>query len=155
MKWVKMNQEKKVMIAGTFDLIHPGHIALIKEASKLGAVTAIIGTDNIVYKLKGRKPVIPEEQRVFMVSQLKNIREAVLGYESLDFSRLIKDIAPDIIFLGPDQGPSEEVLQEMINKAGINVFIKRMSERINEFPLTSTTSILKKIKNDCRNEKKN
>jgi len=36
---------KKVLIAGTFDLIHPGHIYLINEAAKLGDVYVIVATD--------------------------------------------------------------------------------------------------------------
>ncbi len=36
---------KKVLIAGTFDLIHPGHIFLINEAAKLGDVYVIVATD--------------------------------------------------------------------------------------------------------------
>ena len=37
--------KKKVLIAGTFDILHPGHIYLIQEAAKLGDVYVVVATD--------------------------------------------------------------------------------------------------------------
>ncbi|MHA1791390.1 MAG: adenylyltransferase/cytidyltransferase family protein [Promethearchaeota archaeon] len=140
------NEKKKIMIAGTFDIIHPGHLYLINEASKLGEVTVIVGTDEIVTKLKGKKPIIPEVQRVFIVNSIKGVKKAILGKKSTDFSTIISEVKPDLILMGPDQGPNNEKLKEIIKSTGLSIEIKRLDSRINNFPLTSTTSIIKEVK---------
>ncbi len=138
---------KTVLVAGTFDLIHPGHLHLIEAAAKLGRVVAVVGTDAVVEKIKGHKPVIPEKQRLFVVSKIQGVDKAVLGHESMDFTRIIADIKPDIILLGPDQGPSVEKWQAMLAEKGMGgIEVKRLKERINDFPLTSTSDIVAKIK---------
>ncbi len=138
---------KTVLVAGTFDLIHPGHLHLIEAAAKLGRVVAVVGTDAVVEKIKGHKPVIPEKQRLFVVSKLQGIDKAVLGHESMDFTRIIGDVKPDIILLGPDQGPSVEKWQAMLAEKGMGgIEVKRLKERITDFPLTSTSDIVAKIK---------
>ncbi len=138
---------KIVLIAGTFDLIHPGHLHLIEAAAKLGRVVVVVGTDTVVEKIKGHKPVIPEKQRLFVVSKIQGVDKAVLGHESMDFTRIIADVKPDIILLGPDQGPSVEKWQAMLAEKDIGgIEVKRLKERINDFPLTSTSDIVAKIK---------
>ncbi|NMC07000.1 MAG: adenylyltransferase/cytidyltransferase family protein [Candidatus Lokiarchaeota archaeon] len=141
---------KTVLIAGTFDLIHPGHLHLIEAAAKLGRVVVVVGTDAVVEKIKGHKPVIPEKQRLFVVSRIQGVDEAILGYETMDFTRIISDVKPDIILLGPDQGPSVEAWQSMLAQKGMpGIEITRLKERINDFPLTSTRDIMAKIKNQA------
>ena len=143
---VASKKEKTVLVAGTFDLIHPGHLHLIEEAAKLGKVVVVVGTDAIVEKLKGHKPVIPEKQRLYVVSKLKGVDRAVLGHETLDFTKIIAEIGPDIILLGPDQGPSEEKWAAMLADKGLKIKVSRLDKRITDFPLTSTTEIVAKIK---------
>nr|MDO8110442.1 adenylyltransferase/cytidyltransferase family protein [Candidatus Sigynarchaeota archaeon] len=139
-------KEKLVLIAGTFDLLHPGHLHLIEEAAKLGKVVVAVGTDAIVEKIKGHKPVIPENQRLFMVSKLKGVDRAVLGHETLDFTKIIAEISPDIILLGPDQGPSDEKWATMLSQKGLKIKVARLQKRTSDFSLNSTTDIIAKIK---------
>ncbi|MFX0099205.1 MAG: adenylyltransferase/cytidyltransferase family protein [Candidatus Hodarchaeota archaeon] len=144
-----MNSEEKekiVMVAGTFDLIHPGHLHLIQEAANLGKVVVVVGRDKNVEELKGKKPVIPEDQRLYMVSALKGVHKAVLGNESTDFTKIIKEISPDIILLGPDQSPSNDRLEKMLNGIGLDITIRRFKLRVMKFPLSSTSAIIQKIK---------
>ena len=139
-------KKKKVLVAGTFDLLHPGHVHLIEAAAKLGKVIVIVGTDAVVEKIKGHKPVIPEDQRLFMVQHIKGVDQAVLGHETLDFTEIIAEIAPDIILLGPDQGPSPEQWTSMLAEKGLNVQIKQLETRVNDFLLNSSSEIAGKIK---------
>ena len=50
---------KKVLIAGTFDILHPGHTFLINEAAKLGDVYVIVATDINRTKYSGQAPIVP------------------------------------------------------------------------------------------------
>jgi len=144
-------KKKRVLVAGTFDLLHPGHVHLIEEAAKLGKVIVIVGTDAIVEKIKGHKPVIPEDQRLFMVQHIRGVDQAVLGHETLDFTEIIAEIAPDIILLGPDQGPSPDQWISLLAEKGLQVEILQLETRVNDFSLNSTSEIVTKIKNSENN----
>jgi len=146
-RYMTEKKRKTVLVAGTFDLVHPGHLHLIDAATKLGKLVVVVGTDAVVEKIKGHKPVIPEKQRLFVVSRLQGVDKAILGHETLDFTRIISDVMPDIILLGPDQGPSVEKWQAMLAEKGLSRNeVMRLQERINDFPLTSTSDIVGKIK---------
>ena len=66
------SMNKKVLIAGTFDLIHPGHLFLINEAAKLGDVCVIVSTDKNRELYSGEAPIVPEQQRLEVIKGIKN-----------------------------------------------------------------------------------
>ena len=71
----------RVLATGTFELLHPGHLLYLEEAKKLGdELFVIVGRDITVRKRK-RTPIIPEEQRLQMVSALRVVDKAMLGSE--------------------------------------------------------------------------
>jgi FAD synthetase len=137
---------KKVFVGGTFDIIHPGHIAFLKEASRLGRVYVSVARDKNSEKIKGRKPINNEEQRLEVVRNIKYVYYAFLGDEQ-DFINSVERVNPDIIFLGPDQKVNEEQFKEELKKRGINAEILRMKERLNKWEHNSTTSIIKEVLN--------
>ncbi len=144
--WKPLSQaakRPKVMIAGTFDIIHPGHIELMRQAWLRGAVYAVVARDATVERIKGRKPIIPEEQRLEVVSAIRYVANAQLGSPN-DVIEPIKRIRPDIILLGPDQWADENWLAERLEKEGINARIERLPAK-KQCPLCSTTSIICKI----------
>jgi len=94
---------KKVLITGTFDIIHPGHLNLISQAKKLGDfIIVIVARDQNVFKAKGREPYFNEQQRVKNLEKLDLVDKVILGDE-YDPYKIIKDEQPDIIALGYDQ----------------------------------------------------
>lgn len=68
--------DKKVYIAMSADLIHPGHINIITEAAKYGSVTLGLLTDKAIASYK-RLPTMTYEQRYSVVSNLKHIDQVV------------------------------------------------------------------------------
>jgi len=71
---------KKVMCAGTFDIIHPGHLYYLSEAKKHGdKLVVVVARDNTSEKFKGKKPVHSERERLEAVKMLNIVNEAVLG----------------------------------------------------------------------------
>ncbi|BEP18282.1 DUF357 domain-containing protein [Pyrofollis japonicus] len=141
-EWKKPSEllsRPKVVVAGTFDLIHPGHIGLLREAWRLGRVYAIVARDESVRKMKGREPIVPEEQRLQVVSAIRYVYSARLGSKT-DFLEPLREIKPDIVLLGPDQWADEEWLQKRLEAEGIRAKVLRLKERI-ECPLCSSTAI--------------
>jgi FAD synthetase len=102
------NRNRKVVLAsGVFDLLHLGHVKFLEKAKHAGGKNAelivIIARDNTVEQIKGRKPIVPEDQRRALVESLKVVDIAVLGLENLDIAEVVTKIQPDIITLGYDQ----------------------------------------------------
>ena len=145
---VEWRREKtlKVLVGGTFDLIHPGHIEFLKEASKRGLVYAVVARDVNVKKLKGKSPVLGERDRLAVVSSIRYVYKAVLG-DVKDFIKPVEAIKPDIVFLGPDQSIDEEFLFKEFSKRGLRIKVERMSKRVGEGKY-STTKIIDKILRD-------
>ena len=102
---------KKVMIAGTFDILHPGHIFLINEAAKLGEVYVVVATDMNRKKYSGHNPIIPQDQRLEVIRNIKNVKEARIGRYDNNTLKIVEEINPDIILLGPTQHYNEEELK--------------------------------------------
>jgi len=139
--------KKRVMIAGTFDIIHPGHIFLINEAAKMGEVYVVVATDKNREKYSGKPPIIPEKQRLEVIKHIKNVKEARLGREDNNTLRTVKEIDPDIILLGPDQKYDIKELKEGLEKIGLgNIMVKRLNEYYDKYELHSSSRIKQKIK---------
>ncbi len=138
---------KRVVIAGTFDIIHPGHISFIQDAARYGDVYVIVARDTNVLKIKGALPTVPEEQRRVVVEGLKGVKQAVLGNETGDFTEKVIELRPDIVALGPNQKFDEETLKQKLAEKGLNPRIIRITQFLDNIPLHSSSSIKNKIKN--------
>ncbi|MHA1733728.1 MAG: adenylyltransferase/cytidyltransferase family protein [Promethearchaeota archaeon] len=142
-------------MAGTFDILHPGHVFLVREAAKFGEVTVIVSRDSTVEAVKGRPPIVPEVQRVEMMSQLKGVDRAVLGKEGPDHLAIIEELKPDLLILGPDQAHDEEKIVSELSARGLLVEVKRIGEINGSFPLCRSSKIKKKIIDEfCKERKK-
>jgi FAD synthetase len=92
----------KVLVFGTFDLLHPGHLAFLAAAAKHGAVTVVVTPDVKVKKEKGRAPHFSERERMQMVAALKSVSRAVIGDKGKKWT-VVQRLAPDVICIGHDQ----------------------------------------------------
>jgi len=147
--------KKKVLIAGTFDLIHPGHIFLINEAAKMGDVYVVVATDRNREKYSGETPIIPEAQRLEVVKNIKNVKSARLGRSDNDTLKTVEEINPDIILLGPDQKYDINTLKEGLDQKGLNrIEVKRLDSYYNKYKLHSSSLIKKKIIQICNKKYK-
>ena len=111
---------KVIMIFGAFDGLHPGHLNFFKQAKKFGdRLIVSVGTDKNVAKIKNRKPLFSQEERMEMVKNCRLVDEAVLGSEE-DFYEHIKAFKPDVICLGYDQWADEESVRGDLNRVGLS-----------------------------------
>ena len=91
---------KTVYVAMSADIIHPGHLNIIKEAAKLGEVTVGVLTDAAIASYK-RLPYMNYEQRAAVVAQLKGVAR-VVPQERLDYIPNLKKLKPDFVVHGTD-----------------------------------------------------
>jgi FAD synthetase len=131
-----------------FDLLHLGHVKFLEEAKKAGGKNAelivIIARDSTVQQTKGRKPIMPENQRRALVESLKVVDEAVLGFENFDIGDVIERIKPDVIALGYDQADMERQVRDYIDAHKLNVKVVRVG-KLEEDELDSSSKIRQKI----------
>jgi FAD synthetase len=144
----KREKKKVVLASGVFDLLHLGHVKFLEEAKKAGGKNAelivIIARDSTVEENKGRKPIMPENQRRALVESLKVVDEAVLGFEKFDLGDVIERVKPDVIALGYDQEDMEKGVQEYVDKHRLNIKVIRIG-KFEEDELDSSSKIRKKI----------
>ena len=95
-----MRFSRKVMVFGTFDKLHKGHLNFFEQAKKYGKLVVVVARDKTVLEVKGRKPRNNEKKRLKKVR--KYVDKAVLGMIK-DKYKVIKKEKPDIICLGYDQ----------------------------------------------------
>ncbi|WP_069806562.1 DUF357 domain-containing protein [Vulcanisaeta thermophila] len=134
----------KVFVAGTFEILHPGHITYLRAAWELGRVVAVVARDSTVRRIKGRDTIIPENQRLEVLSSIAYVHRARLGYED-DMFRVVEEERPDIILLGPNQPFDEDKLRgELMRRELGNVQVLRFRDYV-DCPLCSTTKILNAI----------
>lgn len=109
----------KVLVFGAFDGLHPGHIDFFKQAKQLGDYLVVsVGTDRNVEKIKGKKTLFNQNERLDLIRQLRGVDEAVMGAES-NFYEAICAINPDVICLGYDQWAREDEVMEGLKLAGL------------------------------------
>ncbi|MBU1119079.1 adenylyltransferase/cytidyltransferase family protein [Patescibacteria group bacterium] len=115
----------KVMVFGTFDILHPGHLDFFRQARKYGDyLVVVIARDKTVSKLK-RTPLNSEEKRLHEVEKILFVDHARLGYLD-DPYKIILEERPNTICLGYDQEFFIDKLESFLEKCGLCVIIKKL-----------------------------
>jgi len=106
---------KRVYVAMSADIIHPGHLNIINEATKLGVVTVGVLTDAAIASYK-RLPYMNYEQRAAVVRALKGVEE-VIPQEQLDYIPNLLKLKPDFVVHGTDwrEGVQAKTRQRVID----------------------------------------
>ena len=92
--------KKKVYVAMSADLIHPGHINIISKAKELGEVIIGLLTDKAIASYK-RVPYMSYEQRYEVIKNLKGVSQ-VIAQESLNYIPNLRLLKPDYVVHGDD-----------------------------------------------------
>jgi D-beta-D-heptose 7-phosphate kinase/D-beta-D-heptose 1-phosphate adenosyltransferase len=128
---------KTIIVNGTFDLLHPGHIAMLNTARSLGDYLVVcIDTDRRVTELKGnRRPINDQNFRRIMLQNIKAVDIVELFDSQEDLIRLINLYKPDIMVKGSDWKGKSVVAEQYVKE----IF---WYDRINEY---SSTKIIQSI----------
>lgn len=114
------NQKGKIGYTnGCFDILHAGHISLLKFAkSECDFLICAINSDNSVKKLKGlNRPFVNEKTRAELLINLNYIDMVIIFSEKTPYNQ-IKLIKPDIIIKGSDYKKNQVVGFNLVNKYG-------------------------------------
>jgi len=106
---------KTVYIAMSADLIHPGHLNIVKIAAEYGSVVVGVLTDQAIASYK-RLPYMTFEQRKNIVENLKGV-DRVIPQKTLDYVPNLRMLKPDYVVHGDDwkEGVQRETRQRVID----------------------------------------
>lgn len=137
---------KTVVVAGTFEIVHPGHLFYLKKAARLGRVAVIVSRDKNAARMKGRMPAVPERQRLEVVRSIRFVDSAVLG-DRKDFLKTIGKLKPHSILLGPDQIRASK-LKPLLEKKGLGyIKVLQLPKRYEKKGfICKTSKIIEKIR---------
>ena len=118
----------KIMVFGTFDGLHQGHLDFFRQAKKLSKksfLIASISRDKNVYKIKKVRPIFSEKQRAILTKKCKLVNRVVLAGIKNHLPHILKE-RPDIIALGYDQRNYTKNLKKDLKNKGLVVNIVRL-----------------------------
>ena len=138
----KSNGKKIVTSTGFFDLLHFGHIKLLKEAKRQGDILILgINTDESVKRLKGpTRPIVKEDERIKILAALDCVDFVCLFDEDTPIE-LLSEIKPHIHVKGADRKIDEIIERNAVEKNGGKVLLLDILEG------SSTTHIIDRILN--------
>ncbi|MBT4824447.1 adenylyltransferase/cytidyltransferase family protein [Candidatus Woesearchaeota archaeon] len=114
----------KILIFGTFDKLHKGHIYFMEKAAEIvkdAELFIVIARDKNVEKIKNKIPIHNEMTRLMNVYVLGIAKKVILGDDE-DFFKAIKEYKPTIICLGYDQ--NDQGIRKYIKENNLKIEIK-------------------------------
>lgn len=130
----KKIHKKKVYVAFAADILHKGHINILKTASKLGEVTVGLLTDSAISSYK-KFPLLDYKQREIVLKNIKHVKK-VVKQDSLDYRKNLLRFKPDFVVHGDDwkDGIQREARQQVIDT------LKKWSGKLVEVQYTKNIS---------------
>jgi cytidyltransferase-like protein len=133
---------KVVFIGGGFEVIHHGHAYTIGRAKELGDVLVVaVATDSTIRRRKQREPLANEQDRVRLLSSLRQVDVALLGVEG-DIYVTLEKVRPDIVALGYDQYHMEDEVVKEAAARGMRLKVVRLDS---PYPKIKTSALLKEF----------
>lgn len=130
----------RIMVFGTFDMVHEGHVDMFRQARALAPqphLIVSIARDSAVKRIKGASPRRAENERLAQVRAYPLVDEVVLGDE-VGYLHHIREARPDIIALGYDQaGEYVDQLDSELARAGMRTRIVRLEAHMPDVYKTS------------------
>lgn len=123
---------KSVYICFSTDILHNGHLSILKKAAALGEVTVGLLDDEVIASYK-HYPLIPLEERIQMFEGLKGVKNVVVQHD-LDYTDILRRLRPDIVVHGDDWlvGYQANIRQKVIET------LKEWGGELVEYPYTVT-----------------
>lgn len=120
----KTEGKKIVFTNGCFDLLHMGHVQLLREAKNLGDILIVaLNSDGSVRQIKGPdRPILPEEERAELIAALEMV-DYVTMFDEPDPLNVIRELRPDVLAKGGDWAEDKIVGREFVESYGGRVAV--------------------------------
>ncbi|WP_327104618.1 PfkB family carbohydrate kinase [Nonomuraea glycinis] len=130
-----------IATGGCFDLLHAGHVSLLRRARALGdALVVCVNSDDSVRRLKGRsRPVVDALDRVEVLRALSCV-DAVLVFDEDTPARAIELLRPDVWVKGGDYAGGKLPETEVLDRLGAHTVVLSL------LPGRSTTNVIREIR---------
>lgn len=137
--------QTEVLVTGTFNILHAGHIRLLEFASRYGLVTVGINGDSYLVQKYGDKTV-PLVDRAYVLRSNRFVQNVVVFNEPHP-GKLILKLKPRFYVKGPDYRDVEIPESQAVDQIGTKLIIQPTEKEYNasELVLTANESIFKKI----------
>jgi glycerol-3-phosphate cytidylyltransferase len=140
-----MEDDKKIIgyTAGCYDMLHIGHLNIFKRAKeKCDFLVVGVNSDEAMFSYKNRYPVIPQDERLEIVSNIKQVDEAFI-VENTDKKVAYEKVKYDVIFVGDDHKgePKWVELEDYLASKGSKVMYLPYTTH------TSSTGLREKLRN--------
>lgn len=132
---------KKIVVTGSFDWFHSGHVRFLEEVSTFGDLYVVVGHDANIRLLKGEgHPLLPEAERRYAVGSIKFVKQALIssGEGWLDADPEIKKLQPDIYAVNEDGDKGGK--REYCQKLGIEYLVLKRTPK-SGLPKRSSTDL--------------
>jgi rfaE bifunctional protein nucleotidyltransferase chain/domain len=136
------NRKRVVFTNGCFDLLHRGHVHILREARACGDVLVVgINSDKSVKQIKGpARPVLPESDRCELLGAMEMV-DFVILFNEPDPYDLIAAIQPDVLVKGGDWNSEKIIGADLVEEGGGRVVVVPYIKGF------STTEIIERIRN--------
>jgi len=136
-----------VLTTGAFDILHLGHMMMLRDAKRLGGprskLVVVVASDRTVKRNKGRAAIFTAEDRKKMVEFLKPVDRALVGYDPMSFEKVLKRVKPDIVAFGYDQHKIRRAFEKYCREKNIKIRIVTLRKhRLNP---SSSSDVIRKI----------
>lgn len=116
----------KVVVFGTFDIMHPGHVVVLSKASKLGEVHVVLTTDEMVQHFKSKLPVHPFSERKKRLEKMTIVEQVIPSDTVPNSYSTLNQIQPDNVILGYDQTHMRRKILDKMRDLGLRCKISVM-----------------------------
>lgn len=118
---------KRVMVFGTFDGIHEGHRAMLKEAKSLGDYLIVaLAQDHMVEHLKGHLPKLNFVDRFEHLEKEDGVDKVVIGDAHIGIWGVVEKYQPDVVALGYDQSMLQKDLARHFRGSAVHPEVRVM-----------------------------
>lgn len=120
----KREGKRVVFTNGCFDLLHGGHLHLLREAKKCGDILVVaLNSDRSVKEIKGpHRPILPESERAELIAALEMV-DYVMCFDEPEPYEIINELKPDVLVKGGDWPKEKIVGADVVERSGGKVAV--------------------------------
>ena len=135
-----MDNSIEVLVTGTFNVLHAGHIRLLEFASRFGKVTVGINSDDFLYKKYGKDNTVKSIDRVYVLKSNIYV-DNVFVFSEENPGALIQKLKPNFYIKGPDYKDVKIPEDKIVNLLGVKKIIQPIEKEYNSSDLIKTFDI--------------